>query len=84
MNEHRYSEDEIAAVYRVIRERRDMRHFAPGPHPAGLIERLIEAAHHAPSVGSPPPPARPDAHAALTFSFVSSQSHSSTSLRRPL
>lgn len=51
MNEHRYSEDEIAAVYRVIRERRDMRHFAPGPLPAGLIERLIEAVHHAPSVG---------------------------------
>lgn len=51
MNEHRYSEDEIAAVYRVIRERRDMRHFAPGPLPAGLIERLIEAAYHAPSVG---------------------------------
>ncbi len=51
MNEHRYSEDESAAVYQVIRERRDMQHFAPGSLPAGLIERLIAAAHHAPSVG---------------------------------
>jgi len=49
--EHRYSEAEIAAVYRAIRERRDMRHFIPGPLPEGLLERLIDAAHHAPSVG---------------------------------
>ncbi len=49
--EHRYSEVEIAAVYRAIRERRDMRHFIPGPLPEGLLERLIAAAHHAPSVG---------------------------------
>lgn len=46
-----YSETEIAAVYRAIRERRDMRHFIPGPLPDGLLERLITAAHHAPSVG---------------------------------
>lgn len=46
-----YSEAEIAAVYRVIRERRDMRHFVPGALPEGLLERLIAAAHHAPSVG---------------------------------
>lgn len=46
-----YSEAEIAAVYRVIRERRDMRHFIPGALPEGLLERLISAAHHAPSVG---------------------------------
>lgn len=46
-----YSEAEIAAVYRVIRERRDMRHFIPGALPEGLLERLIAAAHHAPSVG---------------------------------
>lgn len=46
-----YSEAEIAAVYRAIRERRDIRHFVPGALPEGLLGRLIEAAHHAPSVG---------------------------------
>ncbi len=51
MNEHRYPDADIAAIERVIRERRDMRHFVPGALPAGLIERLIAAAHHAPSVG---------------------------------
>lgn len=51
MNPHRYSTEEIAAVERAIRERRDMRHFLPDPLPDGLVERLIEAAHLAPSVG---------------------------------
>jgi len=49
--EHRYSEAEIAAVYRAIYERRDMRHFLPEPLPRELLARLIDAAHHAPSVG---------------------------------
>ncbi len=48
---HAYPPDEIAAVYRAIAERRDMRHFLPGPLPTGQLERLIEAAHRAPSVG---------------------------------
>ena len=48
---HRYTETEIAAVQRVMRERRDIRSFIPGSLPDGLIERLIDAAHHAPSVG---------------------------------
>ena len=48
---HRYSDSDIAAVYRAIFERRDMRHFVPGALPEGLFERLIDAAHHAPSVG---------------------------------
>ena len=51
----RYSDAEIAALWRTLRERRDMRHFVPAaeaaPLPAGLLERLIEAAHLAPSVG---------------------------------
>jgi 5,6-dimethylbenzimidazole synthase len=47
----RYSEAEIAAVQRVIRERRDIRAFAPGPLPEGLLQRLYGAAHAAPSVG---------------------------------
>lgn len=48
---HRYSDAEIAALWRVLRERRDMRHFVSDPLPEGLIERLVLAAHLAPSVG---------------------------------
>ena len=47
----RYEEAEIIAVWRAMRERRDMRHFVPGVLPEGMIERLVEAAHLAPSVG---------------------------------
>lgn len=50
-----FSADEIRALWRALRERRDMRHFVPqgeaAPLPEGLIERLVEAAHLAPSVG---------------------------------
>jgi 5,6-dimethylbenzimidazole synthase len=48
---HAYSDAEIAALWRALRERRDVRHFAPGPLPEGLLGRLIEAAHLGPSVG---------------------------------
>ncbi|MEW6165850.1 MAG: 5,6-dimethylbenzimidazole synthase [Pseudomonadota bacterium] len=51
MTDHRYADAEIAAVERAIRERRDMRHFLPDPLPDGLLERLVTAAHLAPSVG---------------------------------
>jgi 5,6-dimethylbenzimidazole synthase len=51
MTGHRYSDDEIAAVRRAIEERRDVRHFRSDPLPEGLLERLIEAARLAPSVG---------------------------------
>ncbi|MDD2800359.1 MAG: 5,6-dimethylbenzimidazole synthase, partial [Methylococcales bacterium] len=51
MNPHRYSDAERAAVYRVIYERRDMRHFLPDPVAPELLARLLDAAHHAPSVG---------------------------------
>ncbi|MEW6467186.1 MAG: 5,6-dimethylbenzimidazole synthase [Pseudomonadota bacterium] len=51
MTDHRYTDAEIAALDRAIRERRDMRHFLPDPLPEGLLERLVEAAHLAPSVG---------------------------------
>lgn len=51
MNPHRYSDAEIAAVYRAIEERRDMRHFLPAPIAPELLEKLLQAAHHAPSVG---------------------------------
>lgn len=51
MNANRYPDSAIHALERAIRERRDMRHFLPDPLPDGLLERLIEAAHLAPSVG---------------------------------
>ena len=46
-----FTSDEAAAVYRAIALRRDMRHFRPDPVPAEVLERLLEAAHLAPSVG---------------------------------
>jgi 5,6-dimethylbenzimidazole synthase len=46
-----FSEVEINAVYRVICERRDMRHFLPDPIDEALLARLLGAAHQAPSVG---------------------------------
>jgi 5,6-dimethylbenzimidazole synthase len=49
--QHRFSPLETAAVYRAIRERRDMRHFTSEPISAELLGRLFEAAHCAPSVG---------------------------------
>lgn len=51
MNPHRYSEPEIAAVYRAIAERRDMRHFTPAPVDPEVLTRILQAAHQAPSVG---------------------------------
>ncbi|MGE5027830.1 MAG: 5,6-dimethylbenzimidazole synthase [Betaproteobacteria bacterium] len=48
---NRYNDSDIAAVYRAIAERRDMRHFLPGPLDPALLERLFQAAHLAPSVG---------------------------------
>src|SRR5580704_13957995 len=47
----RFSEPEIAAVYRAIHERRDMRHFTNAAVSEEQMARLIDAAHHAPSVG---------------------------------
>ncbi|MDQ6988918.1 MAG: 5,6-dimethylbenzimidazole synthase [Mariprofundaceae bacterium] len=46
-----FSEDEREAVYRVIAERRDMRHFAQGVVDEDVLKRILEAAHAAPSVG---------------------------------
>jgi 5,6-dimethylbenzimidazole synthase len=50
-NDHRFSESERAAIYRVIAERRDMRHFRPDPVDPAVLKRLLAAAHQAPSVG---------------------------------
>ncbi|HEX4879760.1 MAG TPA: 5,6-dimethylbenzimidazole synthase [Limnobacter sp.] len=46
-----FTPSESAAVYRAIRERRDMRHFCGGRVGADVMRRLFVAAHHAPSVG---------------------------------
>ncbi len=50
-NDHRFSDEERAAIYRVISERRDMRHFLPDPVDPAILKRLLSAAHQAPSVG---------------------------------
>jgi 5,6-dimethylbenzimidazole synthase len=47
----RFSDAERAAVYRAIAERRDMRHFKSDPIDPTTLERLLNAAHCAPSVG---------------------------------
>ncbi|TAG32668.1 MAG: 5,6-dimethylbenzimidazole synthase [Polaromonas sp.] len=51
MTSHAFSDAEQAAVYRAIFERRDMRHFSGGSVPDDQLQRLLCAAHHAPSVG---------------------------------
>lgn len=52
MSEPSYSDAERAAIYRVMSERRDMRHFTPNSQvPEDVLRRILEAAHMAPSVG---------------------------------
>ncbi|MFQ6576330.1 5,6-dimethylbenzimidazole synthase [Pseudomonas sp. UM16] len=51
MSDQAFTDAERAAVYRVIAERRDMRHFVKGEVAPELLARLLEAAHQAPSVG---------------------------------
>jgi 5,6-dimethylbenzimidazole synthase len=46
-----FTAQEIAAIYRVMAVRRDMRHFLSDPLDDALVERLLCAAHLAPSVG---------------------------------
>jgi 5,6-dimethylbenzimidazole synthase len=46
-----YSDNDKAAIYKVIAERRDMRHFLPTPIAPELLQKLLQAAHQAPSVG---------------------------------
>lgn len=50
--EHAYPEDQRASIYRVIAERRDVRHgFVAERVPDEVIRRVLDAAHKAPSVG---------------------------------
>jgi len=47
----RYADDALEAVHRVIAERRDIRRFRSDPVPGEVLERVLTAAHRAPSVG---------------------------------
>jgi 5,6-dimethylbenzimidazole synthase len=50
--DHHFSDEERRGVYRAIYERRDVRsHFLPDPVPDEVLGRILDAAHHAPSVG---------------------------------
>ena len=51
MSNHAYTAEEKSAIYKVIAERRDMRHFLPAPIAPEILQKLLQAAHHAPSVG---------------------------------
>ncbi|PSL00837.1 cob(II)yrinic acid a,c-diamide reductase [Murinocardiopsis flavida] len=54
--DHAYSAAEREAVYRAIRERRDVRvGFRPDPVADPVLTRVLEAAHQAPSAGSAQP-----------------------------
>ena len=48
---HAFPPEASQAVYRAIYERRDMRHFSGGMVLDEVLQRLLGAAHHAPSVG---------------------------------
>ncbi|MCL5995602.1 MAG: 5,6-dimethylbenzimidazole synthase [Chloroflexi bacterium] len=46
-----FSDAERDTVHRLIRTRRDIRHFSAMPVPTDILIRMLEAAHQAPSVG---------------------------------
>ena len=46
-----FSENDRDVIHRVIKARRDIREFRSDPVPAEVLNRIIEAGHHAPSVG---------------------------------
>ncbi|MCB9659549.1 MAG: nicotinate-nucleotide--dimethylbenzimidazole phosphoribosyltransferase [Sandaracinaceae bacterium] len=46
-----FSEADTRGLYRAIYERRDIRNYRPEPVPDDVLSRILEAAHHAPSVG---------------------------------
>lgn len=51
MKRHAFSQAERAAVYKAIYERRDIRSFLPDPIEEETLLRILDAGHHAPSVG---------------------------------
>jgi 5,6-dimethylbenzimidazole synthase len=46
-----FSKDERDSVYKAIYNRRDIRSFLPTPVAEEILVRILDAAHHAPSVG---------------------------------
>jgi 5,6-dimethylbenzimidazole synthase len=46
-----FSDEERETIYKVIATRRDIRSFKTDPIPKDAVVRILEAAHHAPSVG---------------------------------
>ena len=46
-----FGEAEREVLYRVMRSRRDVRHFVPTPVPDAVLRRVLEMAQYAPSVG---------------------------------
>jgi 5,6-dimethylbenzimidazole synthase len=46
-----FPKDQRRGVYRAIYARRDIRYFLPDPIPYPVLARLVQAAHHGPSVG---------------------------------
>jgi 5,6-dimethylbenzimidazole synthase len=48
-------EEVLAALHRVVGARRDVRRFRPDPVPGDVLERVLTAAHAAPSVGHSQP-----------------------------
>lgn len=46
-----FTKEEKEAVYKAIYSRRDIRSFLPNPIPESIINKILDAAHHAPSVG---------------------------------
>jgi 5,6-dimethylbenzimidazole synthase len=46
-----FTKEEKDAIYKVIYNRRDIRSFLPNVIPQDTVNNILEAAHHAPSVG---------------------------------
>ncbi|XGI83392.1 5,6-dimethylbenzimidazole synthase [Halorutilales archaeon Cl-col2-1] len=46
-----FTDDEIDSFHRLVRSRRDIRRFRSDEVPDDVLERMLDAAHHAPSVG---------------------------------
>lgn len=46
-----FSNEDRESIYKVIATRRDIRSFKTDPIPMDAVDRILEAAHHAPSVG---------------------------------
>lgn len=50
-SDHGFSPEEVDAVYKAIRARRDIRVFLPDPVPDAVLARILAAGHMGPSVG---------------------------------